>query len=77
MQRILRRLTPFVLIGCAVVIFAFGIMLLAYLLWFGVLLGLALFSLSYIRNKFFAPPQKVVRKTRKGRVIDSDQWRKL
>lgn len=76
MQRFLQQLVPFVFIGIAIVAFAFGIMLLAYLFLFGALLGMVLFAISWIKNKFFPPktPTKVVRT---GRVIDSDDFKKM
>jgi hypothetical protein len=78
MQRFLQQLAPFIFIGIALVAFALGIMLLAYLFLFGALLGLGLFILNWIKNKFLAPkkPTRTVRR-QEGRVIDSDDWKKL
>jgi hypothetical protein len=77
MQRFLNQLIPFILIGVAVVAFAFGIMLLAYLFLFGAIVGFVLFIITWMREKFF--PQKNVPATKKntGRIIDSDDWKKL
>lgn len=77
MQKFLNQLIPFFLIGVAIVAFSFGILLLAYLFLFGALIGFVLFIVSWIRQKFF--PQKTVAKTKKssGRIIDSDDWRKM
>lgn len=75
MQRFLQQLVPFILIGIAIVAFAFGIMLLAYLFLFGALLGMVLFTISWLKNKFF-PPKTPTRIVRSGRVIDSDDYRK-
>lgn len=78
MQRFLNKLIPFILLGIAIVAFAFGIMLLAYLFFIGALVGLILFTIAWIKAAFF-PPKKVVRhqKTKSGRVIDSDDWKKM
>lgn len=77
MKRVLNQIIPFLMMGMAIVAFAFGIMLLAYLFIFGAILGFILFIAIWIRNKFF-PPKKVVKHPSKpGRVIDSDDWRKL
>lgn len=78
MQRLLNQLVPFILAGIALVAFAFGIVLLAYLFLFGAILGFILFIISWIRNRFF-PPKTITRDTRKksGRIIDSDDWKEL
>ena len=78
MQRFLNRLVPFLLIGIALVAFAFGIILLAYLFLIGALVGLILFFIAWLRAKFF--PKKTLSKPRsmkQGRTIDSDDWNKL
>lgn len=77
MQRFVNKLIPFVLAGIAIVAFAFGIMLLAYLFLFGALVGLVLFTISWIRYKFFAPKTIVRTKPKPGRTIDSDDWKEL
>lgn len=76
MQRFINRLIPFFLAGIAIVAFAFGIFLLAYLFMLGALVGLGLFIISWLRQKFF-PPKKIIIKKRKGRIIDSDDWKEL
>lgn len=77
MKRFLNKLMPFIVIGIAIVAFAFGIILLAYLFLFGAIIGFILFSILWIRNKFF-PAKKVVKtKNTSGRIIDSDDWKEL
>lgn len=78
MQRFLNQLIPFLLAGIAIVAFAFGIMLLAYLFLFGAILGFILFIAAWIKQKFF-PPKTIIKPTSKksGRTIDSDDWKKL
>lgn len=77
MQRFLNQLIPFLLIGIAIVAFAFGIMLLAYLFLFGAIIGFILFLVSWLRAKLF--PKKTITQPKKksGRIIDSDDWKKL
>jgi len=77
MQRFLNQLIPFIFIGIAIVAFAFGVMLLAYLLLFGAIAGFILFFISWIRAKFFAPKTEVKPEQKSGRIIDSDDWKKL
>lgn len=78
MKRFLNQLLPFFLAGIAIVAFAFGVMLLAYLFLFGAIVGFILFVAAWIRKKFF-PPKTLVKKTtsKQGRTIDSDDWKKL
>lgn len=77
MQRFFNQFIPFILIGIAIVAFAFGIILLAYLFLFGAIVGFILFMISWVRNKFFQPKTVVKTKKMTGRVIDSDDWKKL
>ncbi len=77
MKRLLNSVLPFILIGIAIVAFAFGIMLLAYLFFFGAIIGFILFIFHWLKQKFF-PPKAVSHPEKKaGRIIDSDEWRKL
>lgn len=76
MNRFLNQLTPFILMGVALVAFAFGIFLLAYLFLIGAAVGLVLFIISWIRHKLFPPKTNSPPKP-SGRVIDSDDWKKL
>lgn len=73
---IFNRLKPFILAGILLVVLAFGLVILAYIMLIGALAGLVLFAISWIRQRFFQthekkPPQP------SGRIIDSDDWRKL
>ncbi len=80
MQRFLNKLVPFVLLGVAVVFFTLGIMLLAYIVMIGAIVGIVLFLVSVIRNKFFTPKTtNVIKPEQKktGRIIDSDDWKEL
>jgi hypothetical protein len=78
MQRFLNQLIPFILIGIAIVAFALGIMLLAYLFLIGAIVGFVLFIAARIREKFFQPKKAIKRKDNKpGRIIDSDDWKEL
>lgn len=77
MQRFFKQLAPFLLIGIAIIAFAFGIMLLAYLFFFGAILGLLLFLVSWIREKFFPLKSPTPTKKTSGRIIDSDDWKKM
>lgn len=77
MRKFLNQITPFFLIGFAIVAFSFGIILLAYLFFFGAIFGFILYAVSWIRQKFVKPkpPQQPTAKS--GRIIDSDDWKKL
>lgn len=77
MQKLLNQLIPFILIGVAIVAFAFGIMLFAYLLLFGALVGCILFIITWIRKKIFPATTPAAPKPRSGRIIDSDDWEQL
>jgi hypothetical protein len=77
MEKLTKQLVPFLLLGIAIVAFSFGILLLAYLFLFGALLGLILFTVNWLRNKFFPSKKNSHKKKHDGRVIDSNDWHKL
>lgn len=70
MANFIAKLIPFILLGVALVAFAFGLLLLTYLLFFGALIGLVLFAVSWIKQKFFASKDLTKRSSKSGRIID-------
>lgn len=77
MQKLVNQIIPFLLAGVAIVAFTFGIMLLAYLFLFGAAIGFVLFLISWIRQRFFAPKTPVKPQKPSGRIIDSNDWKKM
>ena len=75
-MRFLNRLIPFLLAGIFLAVMAFGLVLLAYLFLIGTLVGMVLFAVSWIRERFFTPKKKQPLQP-SGRIIDSNDWRKL
>lgn len=75
MNNLLARLVPFLFLGMILVIFVIGIIFLSYLLILGAIVGLALFVVAWLKEKFFPVKdlQKQERKPRKGRTIDHDK----
>ncbi len=77
MQRLLNRLLPFLLIGMVVVMLTFGMLLFAYLFLFGAIVGGILFIIAWLKQKLF-PSKKITPFNKKsGRIIDTDDWKKL
>lgn len=77
MRQFIKQLVPFLLIGVAIVAFAFGIMLLAYLFLLGAIVGLTLFMIAWIKDKFSRKKKLPQKRPPSGRVIDSDEWKKM
>lgn len=77
MKQLFKQLTPFLVVGIILVVLFFGIMLLAYIFLLGAILGLILFAARWIQNKFFPHKKKVAPRNTSGRIIDSDDWKKL
>lgn len=69
MQKLMRRLLPFIGLGIFLVVLFAGIVLLSYLLVYGALIGLVLFGLAWLRDKFF-PSKKISTQVKRGRTID-------
>lgn len=73
----INRLKPFILAGILLAVLAFGLVILAYLILIGAAAGSVLFIISWIRERFFRPREKKKMPQPSGRIIDSDDWRKL
>lgn len=76
-QKFINQIIPFIFIGIALVAFAFGIFLLAYLFLIGAIVGFILFLISWLRQMLFPPKRMLRPKPKNGRIIDSDDWKKL
>lgn len=78
MPRFLKSLIPFFFIGIAIVVLTVGMIVLAYLIAFGALVGLGLYLVARIRQ-YFSPVNTVTptKKNQSGRIIDSDDWKEL
>lgn len=77
MKQLLNRLLPFFILGVAVVVFLFGIMLLAYLFLFGALAGAIIYLFNKIRNHFRPRSAISQLKQKSGRIIDSKDYKEL
>ena len=74
-MRILFRLPP-ILIACLfIVVMIFGMVLFAYLFLFAAAVGIIFYLYNWLRLHFFTPKKTPLRPA--GRIIDSDDWRKL
>lgn len=79
MKPIMQKIAPFIAAGIFIVALTFGLVLLAYLFVFGAILGSVLFVINWAKEKFFKKnkQQETPPSQPSGRVIDSDDWRKL
>jgi hypothetical protein len=73
MQAFISRLIPFILLGVALVAFFLGMLVMAYVFVFGALLGMALFAVAWVRQKFFSGKSKRLVRSRQGRTIDHEK----
>lgn len=77
MREFFSKIIPFILFGMGIVALAFGIVLLAYLLFFGAIIGIILYGIAWIKDHYFTkktPPQT---KNKSNKIIDSDDWKEL
>jgi hypothetical protein len=72
MKNIYAKIMPFFMLGIALVLIFYGLILLAYLFVFGALVGMVLFSMAWIKAKFFASRSISVPK-RRGHTIEHDE----
>ena len=66
MENFKQRFTPYLVMGIVIVMAIAGLFLLSYLLIWGALVALVLYTVAWVRVKFFQKPTP----TRKGRTID-------
>lgn len=71
MSNLFAMIVPFIVLGMFIVVFAFGLLLFIYLLIFGAIIGLFLFLIAWIKQKFF-PSKKMTRRKTSGRTIDHE-----
>ena len=76
-MRLINRLIPFLIAGILLAAIAFGLVLLAYLFLIGTVAGMILYAVAWVRERFFTPKKPARPPKTSGRVIDSDEWRKL
>jgi hypothetical protein len=72
MKNIYAKIMPFFMLGIALVLIFYGLVLLAYVFVFGAIVGMVLFSIAWIKAKFFASRSISVPK-RRGRIIEHDE----
>ena len=77
MQQFQNKLAPFILLGIILISFFFGVVLLAYLFLFGAILGIILYTLTWLRNTFFVKKPPIKSQKQRGRIIDTDDWNRL
>lgn len=71
MANIFERMVPFIFLGIFIVLIVVGFVILSYLLIFGALVGMALFTIAWIKNALF-PTKKMATRKREGIVINQD-----
>jgi hypothetical protein len=70
---------PFIMLGIGITALAFGIVIIAYLLFFGAIVGFTIFAIKWLQTKLFGakiPPANNQTK-QQGRIIDSNDWKEL
>jgi hypothetical protein len=72
MKNIYAKIMPFFMLGIALVLIFYGLILLAYLFVFGAIVGMVLFGIAWIKAKFFASSNFSVPK-RRGHTIEHDE----
>jgi predicted lipid-binding transport protein (Tim44 family) len=74
MKNLVAKIIPFIALGITIFLLIAGFVILAYVLIFGALIGLILFGIRWLREKFSAKqsPQTFHEVEQKGRTIDHD-----
>ena len=79
MNKLINRIVPFIFLGIILVVLGIGIILLSYLLILGAIVGLILFLVGWIKEKFF-PTTEITHYKKQdntpekpGRTFDHDQ----
>lgn len=72
------RLLPFIFFGLALVTLFFGLILFAYLFIFGTIVGIVLFLIAWVKQRFFPSKQIMTKQPppteeKKGRTFDHEE----
>lgn len=80
-SQFINRIIPFIVAGITLVVAVIALLILSSVILWGALIGLIIFTIAYIKNRFF--PNKVTttyefnktnrqKEAQKGRIIDYD-----
>lgn len=70
-ESIFEKVMPYITVGIFIALAIVGIILLSYLLIWGAIIGLVIYAIAYVKERFF-PSKKPVKHEQKGRTIDHD-----
>ena len=75
MRRLILLLFPFFFLGCLAVLFVVGFILFFYLVVAGALVGLILFLIAWVRERFFTTKQakKIIISPKRGRTFEHEK----
>ncbi len=75
MRSLVDKIIPFIVLGVTIVVILGGMILFAYLLLFGAIVGVVLFIISKIRAKFFPSKKMATRQEppRTGRTFENGE----
>ena len=73
MKRVVDNLLAFIFLGMGIVALIAGIILFSYLLLYGAIVGIILFMILWLKERFF-PSKKITpqQPTKPGRIIDHE-----
>lgn len=76
-MRFIRQIAPLFLAAFILLMMMFGMVLLAYFILFILCISSIAYLINLVKIRFFSPqkPKEPVKPS--GRIIDSDDWRKL
>ncbi len=78
LRNLFRQLSPFIVLAVILLIFSFGLVILFYVLLLSFAVSLVLFVVNWVQSRFLKRKSKQPKKEQKqGRIIDSDDWRRL
>ena len=72
LSRLLLQIVPYLWFGLFILIGLAGLILLSYLLIWGAILGVLLYAIFYVKQRFFTKNRPPVRKM--GRIYDQDDF---
>jgi uncharacterized membrane protein len=72
MRELFAKVIPFLVLGIMLVVFVIGLIFVSYVLLFGALVGLVLYVVAWVRDKFF-PTKEITQPPKSGRTIEHDE----
>lgn len=69
-MRLLEKILPYIILGITIALLILALVVLSYVIFWGILLGLLIYGIAWVKNKFFTPKSQSLNEETSGRIIE-------